>query len=99
MFTPLLAVDFWEIAPFLVLVVLWGLQAINQFIAKSCEAAKQQRGPRPAKNPAGAEAQRDEVEKFLRSPADESDLVCVVCRSVDDFDRLVGLARQMVGSL
>ncbi len=65
-FTPLLAVDFWEIAPFLILVVLWGLQAINQFIAKSREAAKQQRDPRPDKNPAGAGAQRDEVEKFLR---------------------------------
>ena len=40
-----------------------------------------------------------ELRLFLRSPADESDLVCVVCRSVDDFDRLAGLARQMVGSL
>lgn len=63
---PLLAVDFWELAPFLVLVVLWGLQAINQFIVKNREAAKQQRAPRPDGNPAEADAQRDEVETFLR---------------------------------
>lgn len=64
--TPLLAADIWEFAPFLIIMVLWGLQAINQFIVKNREAAKQQQGPRPARNPAGADAQRDEVETFLR---------------------------------
>lgn len=65
--TPLFAVDLLEILPIVVVVVLWVLGALNQFVSKNREAAKQRQRPnRPAGQPPGADAQRDEVEEFLR---------------------------------
>lgn len=40
-----------------------------------------------------------EVRLFLRAPEEESDLLCVVCHSVGDFERVERLARDTVRTL
>ncbi len=63
---PLLA-DFLDWAPIVVFLVITVMGAINQMISKNREAIqKKGRPPRPAGQGAGAGAQRDEIEQFLR---------------------------------
>lgn len=67
-FAPLIAFDLWEALPIVVVVVLWILGAVNQFITKNREAAAKQRAGQNQAGapPQGADAQRNEVEEFLR---------------------------------
>lgn len=41
----------------------------------------------------------DSLRLFLRAPKDESDLLCVVCDTVGDYERVAPLARDMVQRL
>jgi len=62
---PLLAANFMDFAIYIVIFVFMVIGWINQMIVKNREAARK-RPAQPVGEPAGAGAQRDEVEEFLR---------------------------------